>query len=1016
MVNVIPPDHVDDVPIVEPNQHDDVPIVLEPILVDPLNPSSPTSKSEHEDAIEVENPIEHEDEPILANVYEISESSTAPFLCDDNDGLFLGLMRRDINSLFGQTASISRQPCSREMAHALVEKKGKANEKYYDKIECKKLKKELEEVRFSNTFLRMHNERVERDLYWTRSRAHEFYQEMIRRGFMFEERPNEAINVSIEDEKSPLSREDLLMILSSLVSIVVSLLIMPPKSAPLTQADIRRMIKENVDAAIAAERARQANAGNDARGSGLVRGQDAAPAFCECTFAGFMKYNHTAFHGIEGAVELLRWFEKSESIFGNSECAEGKKVKFAAATLQGHALTWWNAKVATMGLEIINQIPWTEMKQLMTTERVSSGSLPLCKHCFTRHVVPCTIKCHKCGKVGHKIRYCKEKNVAMGTNALPILTCYDCGEQGHTRNRCPRKVKQDEVGVVRGRAYAIKDAEPEGLNVVTGASYEVELADKRVVSMNTVLKGCTLNLVNHIFEIDLMLIELGTFNIIIGMDWLVKHDAIIVYGEKVVRIPYGNKMLIVESDKGVSRLKVISCVKAHVPVICDFLEVFPEELPRLPPPRQIEFQIDLVSRAAPVVHASYRLAPFEMRELSIQLQELTEKGFIHPSSSPWEHCGVHVDPAKIEAIKSWAALMTPTEVRQFLGLVGHHVRFIEGFSLISKLLTKLTQKDKKYEWGKKEEEAFQTLKQKLCSAPILALPKGTEDFMLYCDTSLKGFGSVLMQREKVIAYASRQLRVHEENYTTHDLELGAVVFAFKLWRHYLYGTKSPVCWNKVGDNQLIGPELIRDTTEKIVQIMDGLLNAGSRQKSYADKRAKSLELKVGDMVLLKVSPLKGANPISPKLFQNRKKKRFFAQLAHSAGPTCISYLAEKASDRLILARVGPVAYTLELPEKLKGIHNMFHVLNIKKCLAEDDIVVPMEEIQLDDKLRMIEELVEVVDREVKRLKQSQIPVVKVRWNSQRDPEFSKEREDHIKKKYPHLFTSKDETRKADKSS
>ncbi|GKA80029.1 putative reverse transcriptase domain-containing protein [Tanacetum coccineum] len=214
---------------------------------------------------------------------------------------------------------------------------------------------------------------------------------------------------------------------------------MPPKSAPLTQAAVRRMIKESVDAAIAAERARHANAGNDARGSGPVRGQDAAPVVRECTFAGFMKCNPTVFRGTEGAVELRRWFEKTESVFGISECAEGKKVKFAAATLQGPALTWWNSKVAT----------------------------------------------------------------------------------------------------------------------------------------------------------------------------------------------------IVESDKGMSQLKVISCIKAHVPVIRDFPEVFPDDLPGLPPPRQVEFRIDLVPGAAPVVRAPYRLAPSEMRELSVQLQELLEKGFIRPSSSPW---------------------------------------------------------------------------------------------------------------------------------------------------------------------------------------------------------------------------------------------------------------------------------------------------------------------------------------------------------------------------------------------
>nr|GEZ62821.1 putative reverse transcriptase domain-containing protein [Tanacetum cinerariifolium] len=231
-----------------------------------------------------------------------------------------------------------------------------------------------------------------------------------------------------------------------------------------------------------------------------------------------------------------------------------------------------------------------------------------------------------------------------------------------------------KVGEVCGRAYAIKDDEPKGPNVVTntfllnnryafvlfdsgsdrsfvdtrfsyvlnidpvkiGASYEVELVDGRVVSKNTVLKGSTLNLVNYIFEIDLMPIELGTFDIIIGMDWLVKHDVVTVCGKKVVRIPYGNKMLIVESDKAhVTKKKSKEKQLEDVPKIRDFPEVFPEELPELPPPRQVEFRIDLVPRATSVVRAPYRLAPSKMRELFVQLQELLEKGFIHLSSSLW---------------------------------------------------------------------------------------------------------------------------------------------------------------------------------------------------------------------------------------------------------------------------------------------------------------------------------------------------------------------------------------------
>ncbi|GJQ98758.1 putative reverse transcriptase domain-containing protein [Tanacetum coccineum] len=137
--------------------------------------------------------------------------------------------------------------------------------------------------------------------------------------------------------------------------------------------------------------------------------------------------------------------------------------------------------------------------------------------------------------------------------------------------------------------------------------------------------------------------------------------------------------------------------------------------------------------------------------------------------------GIHVDPAKIESIKDWTSPKSPTEIRQFLGLAGYYRRFIEGFSKIAKPMTKLTQKKVKFEWGDKQEAAFQLLKQKLCSAPILALPEGSEDFIAYCDASKKGLGAVLMQREKVISYASRQLKIHEKNYTTHDLELGAVI-------------------------------------------------------------------------------------------------------------------------------------------------------------------------------------------------------------------------------------------------
>nr|GEY81762.1 hypothetical protein [Tanacetum cinerariifolium] len=762
--------------------------------VDPLNPSPPASKSELEDVNEVENIIEHEDENVPASVHEVAHALVKKKGKEKDEyygKLILDLGNEVRFSMEQETATMKK----------LVEKLGNAEEK----AECKKLKKELEEAR----------------------------------GFVFEERPNEAIDVPIEDKKSPSSEFDAI-------------------GCNDLYHFMKRCNYESVNAAITAERARHANARNDARGSEPVRGQDATPAIRECTFTGI------------------------------SECAEGKKVKFDAATLQGTALTWWNAKVK-------------EYKIMAYTQRFNELAL-ICP----RMVEPERVKVDayiqgltdnikgevtsfKPANLNEAARYCNEKNVAAGANAQPILTCYDCDEQVYTSNRCPRKIKQVETREVRGRACAIKDAEPQGTNVVTGtlllnnryayvffdsgsdrsfvdtrfnsmlninqvkigASYEAELADGRLVSTNTVLKGCTLNLVNHIFEIDLMPIELGTFDVIIGMDWLVKHDAIIVCGEKVVCIPYRNKTLIVKSDKGVSRLKEIRL--EDVPVIRDF----PKELPGLPPPRKVEFQIDLVPGAEPVARAPYRLEPSKMRELLVQLQELLEKGFIRPSLSPWgapvlfvkkkdgsfrmcidyrelnkltiknryplpridylfnqlqvmpfgltnahavfmdlinqvckpyldkfvivfiddilvyskdeeehgkhlkitlellkkERFGVHVDPAKIKAIKNWAALTTPTEVRQFLKLAGYYWRSIEGFSLISKLLTKLTKKDKKYEWGKEEEEAFQTLKKKLCSVPILALPEGTKD--LWC---------IAMRHLKEPLFSS-----------------------LRLWRHYLYG-------------------------------------------------------------------------------------------------------------------------------------------------------------------------------------------------------------------------------------
>nr|GEW41919.1 hypothetical protein [Tanacetum cinerariifolium] len=717
------------------------------------------------------------------------------------------------------------------------------------------------------------------------------------------------------------------------------------------------------------------------------------------------------------------------------------------------------------------------------------GNKPLCNNCKRHHTGNCVTTCYNCERPSHYTKDCEEgrrrayvikeadkdqgPNVVMGTfllNNRYATVLFDSGS--------------DKSFVKTSFSYLI-DID----SVRLDTSYEVELADGRVASTNIVLKGCTINLVGHLFKIDLMPIELGTFDVIIGMDWLVEQDAVIVCGKKARKfIKRGSQLFTTHVTEKEPQEKWIE----DVPVIRDFPEVFHNDLPRLPPPRQVEFRISLVPSAAPVAHAPYRLAPSEMKELAKQLQELSEKGFIRPSSSPWgapvlfvkkkdgsfhmcidyrelnkltvknryplpriddlfdqlqgssdkeeheEHLktilkllkreqlyakfskcdfwlesvqflghvidseGIHVDPAKIATIKNWATPTTPTE------------------------------KNKKFEWETKAEEAFQTLKHKLCCAPILALPEGSNDFVVYCDASLRGFGAVLMQREKVIAYASRQLITHEENYTTHDLELGAVVFALRwiellsdydceiryhlgkanvvayalsqkerepirvkhnveaenlgrliktIFKIYpdglsyhvtiksalfeaLYERKcrSPVCWSEVGDSQ----ELIRETNEKIMQIKNRLLTIHSHQKSYADVRRRPLEFNVGDKVMLKVSPWKGVIR-----FEKRRKlsPRFIGPFK-------------------ILERIRSLAYKLELPRELQGIHNTFHVSNLKKCVSDESHIFPLDKVRLDDKLHFIEEPTEIIDREVKRMKESRIPIVKVRWHLHRGPKYT----------------------------
>ncbi|GJV09557.1 putative reverse transcriptase domain-containing protein [Tanacetum coccineum] len=443
---------------------------------------------------------------------------------------------------------------------------------------------------------------------------------------------------------------------------------------------------------------------------GNAGGQGGAPPARECTYSSFMKCNPASFYGNDGAVELCRWLNDLDLAIARNAFRSGEKKKVG-----------WHTYVAF--LKTLKEKKQLLPRPVVLLMRLSpNGSTPN----------------------GAEVTSKADKNCWRATRRNSGEMQTTIRVRGHKSNACPKRADRQVVTFMEVKRAGYKcfvdvrlshllDIKPAKLNT----SYEVELADGKVVYTNTILKGCTLNLLDHLFDIDLMPIELGTFDVIIGMDWLVERDAVIVCGKKVTE----------KKERSKKQLQ-------DVLVIRNFPEVFPDDFPGLPPPQQVEFRIELVPRAAPVARAPYHLTPSELKELSDQLKELLEKGFIRPISSPWgapvlfvkkkdrsfRMCvdyrelnkltvknryplpriddlfdqlqghvnkGVHVDPAKVEAIRNWSAPTTPTKVRQFL------------------------EETKSNEWGTEEDEAVPDLKRSYAPLLFLACLRDTENFVVY---------------------------------------------------------------------------------------------------------------------------------------------------------------------------------------------------------------------------------------------------------------------------------------------
>ncbi|GJW34948.1 putative reverse transcriptase domain-containing protein [Tanacetum coccineum] len=907
----------------------------------------------------------------------------------------------------------------------------------------------------------------------------------------------------------------------------------------VTNDQLKALIDQGVANALAVRDAERSQNGEDSYDSGTgVRRQ--APPARECTYPNFMKCKPLYFNGIEGVIELTQWFKRMETMFRISNCSVENQIKFATCTLLGSAVAWWNSHVKTGEIKKLEVEMWNltvkgtdvsenkrkqdDNQQQQQNKRQNTGwayaagsgekkpyggSKPLCSKCNYHHDSQCAPKCHKCNKVSHLARDCRsttnaniannQRGTRAGRNGNAPAKVYVVGRAGinpdsniitgtFLLNNRYASILFD-TGADRSFVSTVFSSQIDITPSTLDHYYDVELVDGRIIGLNAIIRGCTLNLLNHPFNIDLMPIELGSLDVIIdGSDRGNETHLNIISCTKMHKCMLkGCPIFLAHVTTKETKDKLEKKRLEDVPILRNFPEVFPEDLSGLPPTRQVEFQIDLIAGAVLVARAPYRLAPSEMKELSDQLKELSDKGFIRPSSSPWGSPILFVKKkdGSFRMCIDYRELNKLTVKNCFpLPRIDDLFDQLQGSIVYSKIDLRSGYHQLRFDWGDKQEAAFQLIKQKLYSVPILALPEGSEDFIVYCDASIKGLGATEAQKPENIKIKDvgacygdlRTVIMHESHKSKYSIHSGSdkmyndmkklywwpnmkadiatyvskcltcakvkvehkaigetdpmeklarmslqkalgtnldmstayhpqtdgksertiqtlkdmlrvcmidfgngwvkhlplVEFSYNNSYHasikaspfeVLYGRKcrSPVCWAKVGQVQLTGPEIVQETTKKVIKIKQRMQATSDRQKSYADLKRKPMEFQVGYKVMLKVSPWKGVVRFAKRGKLNPRYVRPFK----------------------VLEKVGSVAYKLELPQELSRVHNTFHVSNLKKCYSDDPLVVRLDGTShVDDNFILLKKPLDMYgSRSQKRLRAKPCPNFLVQWNS-----------------------------------